>query len=85
MTRKKGLGKIDTTTAIMLAGGAALLVYFVTRPRVTPITNPAAAQFISTPTGSYYLPGNTTAQTIQASGQTATSLINALNNAGIFG
>lgn len=73
--------KIDATT-ILLAGAAAVAVYFVTRPRtVTPLqpvynpyAQPAYNPYANQPGGS------STAQDIAAGGTAAASILDAISN-----
>jgi hypothetical protein len=84
MARKK-VGKIDTETLLIIGAVAVVGIYFLTRTTVAPV-NPYASNYISTPGGGgYLLPGNTTAQDIQAGAGGAASIISSLSNAGIFG
>jgi hypothetical protein len=83
MSRKKIAGMSQET--LLIVGAVALVgIYFLTRTQAVPV-NPYAPTLVTGPGGQTYLPGNTTAQDIAAGSQGASSLVNALNNAGIFG
>lgn len=80
----KKIGKMKTETVVLLGVGALAVVYLLTRTTAQPV-NPYATTLVTGPQGQYLLPGNNTAQLIQAGGSAASSLIDSLNKAGIFG
>ena len=84
MARHK-IGKMDTTTLLLIGGVAVVAIYFMTKPKVITQPGPYASSFINTQGGGYLLPGNQTAQDISAGGGAASQVINSLSNAGIFG
>lgn len=83
MARKK-IGKIDTETMLIIGAVGLVAVYFLTRTTAQPV-NPYGSTLVTGPGGQYVLPGNQTAQIIQAGSQGAAGLLSALDNIGIFG
>jgi hypothetical protein len=82
MSRKKIAGMNQET--LLIVGAVALVgIYFLTRTQATPTAS--GGLLVTGPGGLSYLPGNTTAQDISAGASGASSLVNSLNNAGIFG
>jgi hypothetical protein len=84
MARKKIAGMSQET--LLIVGAVALVgIYFLTKTTAVPV-NPYGTTLVTGPGGQQVLlPGNTTAQDIAAGSQGASSLVNALSNAGIFG
>jgi hypothetical protein len=81
MSRRKIAGMSQET--LLIVGAVALVgVYFLTRTTAVPT---ASGTLVTGPGGATYLPGNTTAQDISAGTSGANSILNTLNNAGIFG
>lgn len=82
MSRRKIAGMNQET--LLIVGAVALVgIYFFTKTSAVAV--PSGGTLITGPGGATYLPGNTTAQDISAGAQGASSLVNSLNNAGIFG
>jgi hypothetical protein len=83
MARKRIAGMSQET--LLIVGAVALVgIYFLTRTTAVPV-NPYGTTLVTGPGGQVLLPGNTTAQDISAGAQGASSILNSLNNAGIFG
>ena len=70
------MGKIDTTT-LLLIGGAAVAVYFLTRPKPLP---PPALYPPNYQAGLYQPQANQTAQDITAGAGAASTLLNSISN-----
>jgi hypothetical protein len=82
--RKRGIGKIDTNT-LLLIGVGAVAVYMLTRPAVPTLpaynpyaVNPLGGSVLSTLPGNYV--GNSTAQDIAASGTALDGLSSLIGN-----
>lgn len=84
MAYRRRVGKISTETMLILGVIGIAGVYFLTRTKAVAV-NPYGTTLVTGPQGQYLLPGNTTAQDINAGASGASSIINSLANAGIFG
>lgn len=62
--RRKGVGKISTETMLLIGGLGLAGIYLFTRTSATPL--PGGGSYVTGPQGSYLIPGNQTAQDINA-------------------
>jgi hypothetical protein len=69
------------TETILLIGGAALAVYFLTRPKTVLPPQQYTSPYGYNPYGQPQLPaGNTTSSIISAAGSAASGILNAISN-----
>jgi hypothetical protein len=77
--KRKVSGAVNTST-ILLAGGAAIAVYLLTRPKVPTYTSPPVPVYNPAYMQAYANQGNQTAQDISAGGAAASAILNAISN-----